>query len=144
MKPQMSPPPAPWRLVLLACHAAIAVGCTSPSAPTLPEAPPTTMSTAMPLASHPGTVKMVDMFTHETQALPADAVPPERRFVYFKDGLEISGADGATKAVPIVEVRMFPLDAQGQLVAKDKAARIRVLELGPEGQTLRTTLMLPR
>lgn len=95
-------------------------------------------------APHPGTLKMVDMFTHEASTVPIDAEPHERRFVCFKDGIEIVGAEGATTAVPIVEVRMFPLDSQGRLVAKAQAARIRVVELGPGGEPLRTTLMLPR
>ena len=100
-------------------------------------------SAAMPLAPHPGTIKMVDMFNHETRIVRIDGVPPDRRFVYFKDDLEIASADGATRAVPIIEVRMFPLDAHGQLVAKALATRIRMIELGPNEQALRTTLMVP-
>ena len=86
---------------------------------------------------------MIDMFTHEVRVVPVGDVPESQRFVYFKDTLESTSSEGATRGVPVVEVRMFSLDAEGRLVAKAQASRIRILEMVPDGQTLRTTLMLP-
>lgn len=102
------------------------------------------MTTSTPLPPHPGEVRMLDMFTHELKVLPVQAIPEERRFVYLKDGIEVSAAAGADRAVPIVEVRMFPVDAEGRLVEKSKAVRIRITEHGPDGQSLRSTLMMPK
>ena len=84
------------------------------------------------------------MFSKVVTVVPIDSVPEGQRFVYLKDGVETSSRDNATQAIPIVQVRMLPIDAAGQLVARDKAVRIRILELGAEGQTLRTTLMVPK
>ena len=97
-----------------------------------------------PTSAHPGEIRMIDMFTKVVTVVPIDSVPQGQRFVYLKEGVETSSSDIATQAVPIVEVRMLPIDAAGQLVARDKAVRIRILELGPEGQILRTTLMVPK
>jgi hypothetical protein len=38
---------------------------------------------------------------------------------------------------------MFSLDANGKLADKAHAARLRIIEIGPDHQPLRTTLLLP-
>lgn len=95
-------------------------------------------------SAHPGEIRMIDMFTKVVTVVPIASVPQGQRFVYLKEGVETSSSDTATQAIPIVEVRMLPIDAAGHLVARDKAVRIRILELGSEGQTLRSTLMVPK
>ncbi|MEP6502487.1 MAG: hypothetical protein ABJD97_04110 [Betaproteobacteria bacterium] len=101
------------------------------------------VSSTMPPFKHPGEVRMVDMFTHEVKIVPATDVPEGQRFVYYKDDLELTSPDGATRAVPVVEMRMFSLDGAGHLVPKAQASRLRILEIGPDGDTLRTTLLVP-
>ena len=98
----------------------------------------------MTLMKHPGTVRMVDAYTHEVRVLALSEVPEHQRFVFFRGDEAIGSAVDATRAVPIVEVRMFPLDANGKLVDKARAVRLRIVELGPDQSPLRTTLMLKR
>lgn len=90
---------------------------------------------------HPGTVKMVDMFSNTTNLVSASEMPEDRRFVYFKDDVEVSDLAEATEIVPVVEVRMSPLSAKGALVSKDEATTIRIQEFGPGGRPLRWAIM---
>ena len=94
------------------------------------------------MAAHPGQIRMVDMFTKEAKEVPASDAPERQRFVYLKDGVEVSNAGQATERVPIVEVEMYPLDANGNLIAKEHAATIRIREYGPSHRLLRTTTMI--
>lgn len=95
----------------------------------------------MPSTEHPGTIRMVTMFNGEVREVPADSVPENRRFVYFKDGTEVSSPEEATEAVPVVETRMLSLDSRGNLVPPEEAAKVRIEEFGPEGRPLRWTVM---
>lgn len=98
----------------------------------------------MPLTpeAHPGTMKMIDMFTKSVKEVAIEDVPESRRFVYLKDGVEVSSADEADEIIPIVETRMYPFAADGELVAKEDAHTIRMQELGPDDRPLRSTTMV--
>jgi len=128
------------RLLVLA--AMVACARQAPFSPSASAAEPSASAT-MPLMNHPGAVRMVDEYTHEVRVVPLSQVPESQRFVFYKGDEEITSADGATRAVPIVEVRMFSLDADGKLVDKAHATRLRIIEIGPDHQPLRTTLLLP-
>ena len=97
---------------------------------------------AMKNETHPGTVTMITVFEESSKEVPVEEVPETSRFVYFIDDVETSDPESATRAVPIVEVRMFSLDDEGNLVPPDQATTIRIKEYGPEGEFLRTTRMV--
>jgi len=97
---------------------------------------------SMELPNHPGIVKMVNMFDGSLQEIPIADIPEDKRFVFLKDDLEVTGAEEATEIVPIVEVSMSPLDDQGNLVPMEEASTIRIQEFGPERRPLRLTIML--
>ncbi|HEY9029445.1 MAG TPA: hypothetical protein VIP05_34480 [Burkholderiaceae bacterium] len=132
----------PSHAVRLLVLAAIVAGAPQLSFPPA-SAAESSASATMPFMNHPGAVRMVDEYTHEVRVVPLSQVPESQRFVFYKGDEEIASADGATRAVPIVEVRMFSLDADGKLVDKAHAARLRIIEIGPGHQPLRTTLLLP-
>lgn len=98
-------------------------------------------SIAKDFPPHPGTVRMVDMYDKTARDVPVADVPAFKQFVYLKNGVETSNPQEATARIPIVEVRMMPLDANGNLIAKDKATTIVIHELGPGGRSLRRTTM---
>jgi len=92
---------------------------------------------------HPGQIKMVEEYDGSVRILDANTVPQRQRFVYFdKDGLEVDTPEAAVRRVPIVEVDMFSTDGEGHLVPKSKAKQLRILELGPDRQVLRSTVMV--
>jgi hypothetical protein len=91
----------------------------------------------------PVTIRMVDMFTKETKEVPAETVPDSRRFVFRRQGLDVTNRDQADEILPIMEIRMFPLDERGRLVPKTRAKKIRIEEFGPNEMKLRWTTMVP-
>lgn len=133
----------PSHAVSLLAIATLVAGAQPASSSRPASAAEPTASATMPLMNHPGDVRMVDEYTREVRVVPLSQVPESQRFVFYKGDEEIASAEGATRAVPIVEVRMFSLDAHGKLVDKAHAARLRIIEIGPDGQPLRTTLLLP-
>ena len=94
-------------------------------------------------APHPGTIVLVDRATGEEQERPADEFPEAERYVYLRDGEETFVPEEATERIPIVRIETVPLDDRGNLVPRERASRIKVLELGPERRRLRLTLMAP-
>jgi len=91
---------------------------------------------------HPGTIRMTDEFAGTVREVPAAEVPEPNRFVYLKNGVETADAKNADERIPIVEVRMMPLDANGNLVSRDKAAKIVIQEYGPGQRPLRRSTMV--
>lgn len=91
---------------------------------------------------HPGKIKMVDLSSGKSWEVPVADVPERQRFVYLRDDVETSDPDEATERVPIVEIQMLPLDANGNVVPKDKAVTIRIKEIGPDQRPLRSTSMV--
>jgi hypothetical protein len=94
------------------------------------------------MVDHPGTVTMVNVYEKTERTVPITEVPPNKRFVYLKDGVEISDPSQATELVPIVRVEMFSLDDDGNLVPPDLATKLWVKEFGPEKRPLRLTTMI--
>jgi hypothetical protein len=89
---------------------------------------------------HPGLITFADLSRHTERTKPASEVPEENRFVYLRDGAPCEPAE-ADERVPIVRVEMMALDPQGKLTTPEQAARVMVIELGPERRTLRRTTM---
>ena len=85
---------------------------------------------------------MVNMFTHTVHSVDASEVPDRNKFVYLKGRVETHDPKEATERIPIVEVRMVPLDRNGSLVSADDAYEVRITEIGPNGRVLRSSLMI--
>jgi hypothetical protein len=90
----------------------------------------------------PSSIKMIDMFTKEVSLKPADSMPEKRRFLFKRNGVEVQRREDADEVIPILEVRMFPLNKDGKLVPKEKAVRLRIEEFGPRNAKLRWTIMV--
>jgi hypothetical protein len=93
-----------------------------------------------PFAPHPGTIVLVDRGTGEEEERPADEFPASQQFVYLKNGEETIVPAEATDRIPIVRIETIPLDAQGNLVPREQATQMRVLEFGPDDQRLRLSI----
>ena len=61
---------------------------------------------------------------------------------YFKNSLEVRDREAADEVVPIVEVEMISMNANGQFVPPQEAVRVDIYEFGPERRLLRTTHMV--
>ena len=93
---------------------------------------------------HPGTIRMIDESDSSVRIMKAEDAPERRRFVYLDDhGKEVDSAEEAVERIPILEVRMTPTDGKGNLVPKNRAQLIRIIEFGPQGRRLRSTTMTP-
>lgn len=92
---------------------------------------------------HPGFVTFETVATAEIRRASIEEIPEEKRFVYFKDGKVVDNDELADEAVPIVKVRLVSTDMDGNLVEPSLAQQIDIIEFGPEGRRLRSTLMLP-
>jgi hypothetical protein len=93
---------------------------------------------------HPGTIRTIDEYDGSERISKAEETPERHRFVYLDGkGREVDSAEDAAERIPIVEVRMTPTDGKGNLVPKDRAQLIRIVEFGPEGRRLRSTTMTP-
>ena len=53
-------------------------------------------------------------------------------YLYFKNALEARDRETADEVVPIVEVEMISMNAEGQLVSPQVAVRVDIYEFGPE------------
>jgi len=105
---------------LLLALATVAIACNeTPEKNKIPK-----KDITMDIPVHPGTIKMVNMFDKTVKEVTIDKVPKENQFVYYSDDNDIVEKRNAMKAVPIVEVRMFPKNAKGEVVSKDKAKLI--------------------
>jgi hypothetical protein len=91
---------------------------------------------------HPGTLRVLDLFRNTTTVSPVAEVPESKRFVYLKDGVVTHDPAAATERVPIVEVHLISVDANGKLVPTEQAATIRIKEFGPDHRPLRSTTLL--
>jgi len=96
----------------------------------------------MTALNHPGMVRMANKYDESVEEIPIAEVPEDKRFVFLKDDVEVFNAEEATEIVPIVEVRMSPLDDRGNLVSVENAKTIRIQEFGPDGRPLRLTIMV--
>jgi hypothetical protein len=90
---------------------------------------------------HPGTLSVLDLFRNTTTVSPVAEVPESQRFVYLKDGVETHDPAAATERVPIVEVHLISLNADGKLVPTEEAVEIRIKQFGPDHRPLRSTTM---
>lgn len=90
---------------------------------------------------HPGTLHVLDVFTKMATVVPLAEIPASRRFVYLKDGVATHDPAAATERVPIVEVHLISVDANGKLVPTGQAATIRIKEFGPDHRPLRSTTL---
>jgi hypothetical protein len=99
----------------------------------------------MTRAEHPGTITVVDMATKQRTERPAEDYPELERFVFLKRGMQTDDPREADEIIPIVEIRHMPLDDNNQLVPKDRATRVQIIELGPGGRPLRyATAIVPK
>ncbi|HZO16820.1 MAG TPA: hypothetical protein VFB62_26265 [Polyangiaceae bacterium] len=93
-----------------------------------------------PFAPHPGTIVLVDRATGEEKERPADEFPEAQRYVYLRNGEETLVPEEATERVPIVRIETATMDDRGNLVPREQATRMHVMELGPDGRRLRLNI----
>ena len=86
---------------------------------------------------HPGTIRVLESPVGAVSEVQVDSVPEAQRFVYFKAGEETFDPEDADERVPILEVCLCPVDAEGRPVDRPSAARVILEERGPEGRLLR-------
>ena len=79
---------------------------------------------------HPGTILRVENPGGKETVLNADEVPLRNKFVFLKDGHEVSTKKEADTIIPIVRVDVF--------LGPDKSV-LEIHEQGPNGQSLRRT-----
>ncbi len=92
---------------------------------------------------HPGQIKMIEEFDGATRMVNASEVPETHRFMFLDAKGQETDPQAAVSRIPIVVVKMFSTDGQGNLVPKKRAKQLRVLEFGPDGQVLRSTVLVP-
>jgi hypothetical protein len=87
---------------------------------------------------HPGTVLVEDLFRKTSQVTPVAEIPESRRFLYLKNGVATHDPAEATERVPIVEVHVLSVDANGNLAPAEQAHTVRIKEFGPGRRPLRS------
>lgn len=97
-----------------------------------------------PFAPHPGTILLVDRATGVEEARPADEFPPQQRFVHLRNGEETMVPEEATERIPIVRIETIPLDSHGNLVPREQATKMQVIEFGPDERRLRLSIRARR
>ena len=123
-------------LILLITAALRNAGCVRQE----PGEPPSPISMNQP--KHPGTILFINDGDGSRRSRPVHDVPENKRFVYLAKGVETHAPDKADEAIPIVEVRLTPVDGTGKVVPASLAKKIRVNEFGPAQRLLRSTTML--
>ena len=91
---------------------------------------------------HPGTIRHVSAYDGKVEHKLIEGMPERHVFVYFKNSLEVRDREAADEVVPIVEVEMISMNANGQFVPPQEAVRVDIYEFGPERRLLRTTHMM--
>jgi hypothetical protein len=91
---------------------------------------------------HPPTIKMIDVAENSTREVRREDVPPKQQLVMLdRDGVETDDPSLAVERIPILQVRVLKLDAEGKLASSDNAVEMRILEYGPDDRLLRSTTM---
>lgn len=85
---------------------------------------------------HPGSITVIDFGTGTRDVKPASEFPPA---IQFKSRMVV--VDGKSKSirVPIVEIRLRPLDQDGKSVRRELATTISIQYVDAEGNVLEST-----
>lgn len=85
----------------------------------------------------PTEITIKEMFDGSVRMEPAENYPTP--VYYFKKGERVDDESQADEIVPVVEVQIFSLDAQGKLVEPAQAMTMRIVEYGANELFLQST-----